>query len=258
MTDRARDKNLTCFKFYDILGKLSEGLNKDIVHGIGRSLAQVLQSTRIVIGYDVRETYPVLANEAESGVQQAGATVLDIGLLGTVEMYWAVTSQQACAGIEDTASHHPFDYNLMTIVKRGSEPMSNDECQAIPTTTENLVFVDPICEGAKKSIETLARQTYIEELASLVSPTNLKPLTIVVHSGNGAAEAEFIRVHYAPDPPFPNGTPNPLVPENHAKTVDLVREVSADFGVAFDGDLDCYFLFDEKCDFMPGAYLTGP
>ena len=116
---------LNCFKAYDIRGKLGAELTEEIAYRIGRSVAQVLQTTHVVIGYDARETSPSLANAVARGVQWAGANVLDIGLSGTEEMYWAVTSQNACAGIEVTASHNPIDYNGMKIVKRGSEPLSD-------------------------------------------------------------------------------------------------------------------------------------
>ena len=273
MTDMAPDKNLTCFKAYDIRGKLGVDLDEKIAYRIGRGVAQVLQATKVVIGYDARETSPMLANAVANGAQRAGATVLDLGLSGTEEMYWAVTSQQACAGIEVTASHNPIEYNGMKIVKRGSEPLSNEEFQSIRSTVESELFCDPICQGAKKSIETQARQDYVEKLVSFVKPEYLAPLKIVVNAGNGAAgptfdalasalqavgaETEFIRVHHAPDASFPNGIPNPLLPENHAKTADVVLEAGADFGVAFDGDFDRCFFFDETGAFVPGEYVVG-
>ena len=264
---------LSCFKAYDIRGKLGSELNEEIAYRIGRSVAQVLQVTQVVIGYDARETSPTLADSVARGVQHAGANVLDIGLCGTEEMYWAVTSQKACAGIEVTASHNPIDYNGMKIVKRGSEPLSDEEFQAIRTCAERGVFTDPIAQGACVNIAGTARQAYVKKLMQFVSPSALKPLKIVVNAGNGAAgpsfdalaatlenvgcQADFIRVHHTPDASFPNGIPNPLLPENHAKTADVVRERGADFGVAFDGDFDRCFLFDEQGAFVPGEYVIG-
>ena len=264
---------LSCFKAYDIRGKLGAELTEEIVYRIGRSVAQVLQTTHVVIGYDARKTSPTLANAVARGVQRAGANVLDIGLSGTEETYWAVTSQNACAGIEVTASHNPIDYNGMKIVKRGSEPLSDEEFQAIRTCAESGAFTDPIERGARVHIEASARQAYVEKLMQFVCPSALKPLKIVVNSGNGAAgpsfdalaaalenagcQAEFNRVHHSPDASFPNGIPNPLLPQNHAKTADVVREQGADFGVAFDGDFDRCFLFDEQGAFVPGEYVIG-
>ena len=264
---------LNCFKAYDIRGKLGAELTEEIADRIGRSVAQVLQTTHVVIGYDARETSPTLANAVARGVQRAGANVLDIGLSGTEEMYWAVTSQNACAGIEVTASHNPIDYNGMKIVKRGSEPLSDEEFQAIRICVEGASFTDPIERGARVNIEASARQAYVEKLMQFVCPSALKPLKIVVNSGNGAAgpsfdalaaalenagcQAEFNRVHHSPNASFRNGIPNPLLPENHAKTADVVREQGADFGVAFDGDFDRCFLFDEEGAFVPGEYVIG-
>ena len=272
-TDMAQEMHLNCFKAYDIRAKLGADLNEEIAERVGRSVSQVLQTTHVVIGYDARETSPSLATAVARGVQRAGASVLDIGLSGTEEMYWAVTSQNACAGIEVTASHNPIDYNGMKIVKRGSEPLSDEEFQAIRTCAEGATFTDPVQKGSYSNIASDARQAYVEKLMQFVTPSKVKPLKIVVNSGNGAAgptfdalaaaleaagvRAEFIRVHHLPDSTFPNGIPNPLLPENHAKTADVVREQGADFGVAFDGDFDRCFLFDELGAFVPGEYVIG-
>ena len=174
---------LTCFKAYDIRAKLGAELNEEIAYRIGRSIAQVLQTTHVVIGSDARETSPTLANAVARGVQRAGANVLEIGLCGTEEMYWAVTSQNACAGIEVTASHNPIDYNGMKIVKRGSEPLSDEEFQAIRTCAEGEAYTDPIERGARVNIEASARQAYVEQIMQFVSPSALKPLKIVVNAG---------------------------------------------------------------------------
>jgi phosphomannomutase len=215
----------------------------------------------------------MLAEAAARGVRAAGADVLDIGLAGTEEMYWAVTSQKACAGIEVTASHNPIDYNGMKIVKRGSEPLSEKEFHAIQERAEAGCFSATPSEGRVLQRAQEARRAYVEKLIGFVTPKDLKPLKIVVNAGNGAAgpsfdaladalrasgaSADFIRVHHAPDATFPNGIPNPLLPENHSKTADVVRREGADFGVAFDGDFDRCFLFDGEGDFVPGEYVIG-
>ena len=264
---------LTCFKAYDIRAKLGLDLNEDIAYRIGRSVAQTLQASQVVIGFDARETSPAIAKAAARGVCMAGANVLDIGLSGTEEMYWAVTSQQACAGIEVTASHNPIDYNGMKIVKRGSEPLNEEDFRSIQDLAERASFAAPLGEGHRANRAAEARRAYVEKLMHFVTPKDLKPLKIVVNAGNGAAgpsfdaladalsatgaNADFIRVHHAPDASFPNGIPNPLLPENHAKTADVVRSTGADFGVAFDGDFDRCFLFDEEGDFVPGEYVIG-
>ena len=264
---------LTCFKAYDIRAKLGLDLNEDIAYRIGRSVAQTLQASQVVVGFDARETSPALAKAAASGVCAAGANVLDIGLSGTEEMYWAVTSQQACAGIEVTASHNPIDYNGMKIVKRGSEPLNEEDFCAIQELAEGGCFSATSREGKVLTRAAEARCTYVDKLMGFVMPKDLKPLKIVVNAGNGAAgpsfdalagalsatgaNADFIRVHHTPDPSFPNGIPNPLLPENHAATADVVRSEGADFGIAFDGDFDRCFFFDAQGTFIPGEYVVA-
>ena len=125
------NNHLSCFKAYDIRGRLGVELNEEIAHRIGRSAAEILKAENIVVGYDARATSTELATAVAEGVRGAGASVLDIGLAGTEEMYWAVTSQGASAGIEVTASHNPIDYNGMKIVKEGSQPLTEDEFQSI-------------------------------------------------------------------------------------------------------------------------------
>jgi len=252
---------------------LGADLNEEIAYRIGRSISETLKAAQVVIGFDARETSPMLAQAAARGVRAAGADVLDIGLAGTEEMYWAVTSQKACAGIEVTASHNPIDYNGMKIVKRGSEPLSEKEFHAIQERAEAGCFSATPSEGRVLQRAQEARRAYVEKLIGFVKPKDLKPLKIVVNAGNGAAgpsfdaladalrasgaSADFIRVHHAPDATFPNGIPNPLLPENHSKTADVVRREGADFGVAFDGDFDRCFLFDGEGDFVPGEYVIG-
>jgi phosphomannomutase len=273
MADLETRMRLTCFKAYDIRAKLGADLNEDIAYRIGRSVAETLKAAQVVIGFDARETSPMLAQAAARGVRAAGADGLDIGLAGTEEMYWAVTSQKACAGIEVTASHNPIDYNGMKIVKHGSEPLTEGEFHAIQERAEAGRFSATPSEGRVLPRAQEARRAYVEKLMSFVSPQDLKPLKIVINAGNGAAgpsfdalvdalsgsgaSADFIRVHHAPDAAFPNGIPNPLLPENHFKTADVVRREGADFGVAFDGDFDRCFLFDGEGDFVPGEYVIG-
>ena len=273
MADLETRMQLTCFKAYDIRAKLGADLNEDIAYRIGRSTAETLGASQVVIGFDARETSPTLAEAAARGVRAAGADVLDIGLCGTEEMYWAVTSQKACAGIEVTASHNPIEYNGMKIVKRGSKPLSEEEFRAIQELAEGGRFSPTAREGKVLPRAAEARRAYVEKLMQFVTPQDLKPLKIVVNAGNGAAgpsfdaladalsasgaSADFIRVHHAPDAAFPNGIPNPLLPENHFKTADVVRREGADFGVAFDGDFDRCFLFDGEGEFVPGEYVIG-
>ena len=219
-------------------------------------MAQHFQAENIVVGFDARETSPELATATMRGIYDAGSNILSIGLAGTEEMYWAVTEFNACAGIEITASHNSIDYNGLKVVKSGSQPPDDkDGFQAIKLLAENETWVESLSKGATQNISTEARKKYVHRALSFLNHSNLKPLKIVVNSGNGAvgptfdaiadelsrisAPLKFIRVHHEPDHTFPNGIPNPLLPENHATTGDVVKREGADFGVAFDG---CFFF----------------
>ena len=266
-------KNLTCFKAYDVRGKLGEQLNEDIAYRIGRATTQSLKAKTIVVGFDARETSPDLADAVARGICDAGADVLNIGLAGTEEMYAAVTEFDACAGIEVTASHNPIDYNGMKIVGYGSKPLSEQEFGLIKDLAVECNYSQPQHLGAVLDKKEVARAAYVEKVLGFVDCSILRPLKIVINSGNGAAgptldtltekliemgvKTNFVFVHHDPDPTFPNGIPNPLLGENRSSTEDAVIKEQADFGVAFDGDFDRCFFFDHKGDFIAGEYVVG-
>ena len=266
-------KNLTCFKAYDVRGKLGEELSVDIAYKIGRATAQSRKAKKVAVGFDARATSPDLARAVTKGICDAGADVLDIGFAGTEEMYAAVTEFGACAGIEVTASHNPIDYNGMKIVGRKSKPLDNQEFRAIRKLAEGNIFSQPQQMGVVLDIKKPARAAYVEKVLGFVDCSNLKPLKIVINSGNGAAgptvdainkkfkekdvKTNFVFVHHNPDPTFPNGIPNPLLEENRFLTVDAIIKEKADFGVAFDGDFDRCFFFDHAGNFIPGEYVVG-
>lgn len=266
--------SLTCFKAYDIRGELGVNLDVAIAYRVGRAVAQHFQATNVLIGFDARETSLELATATMSGICDAGSNVMLIGLAGTEEMYSAVTEFNACAGIEITASHNPINYNGMKVVKSGSQPLDDQQdFQAIKLLAENETWIENPSKGTVKDISKDARKKYVQRALSFLNHSNLKPLKIVVNSGNGAAgptfdaiadklsslgaPLEFTRVHHEPDHTFPNGIPNPLLPENHAATGDVVKREGADFGVAFDGDFDRCFFFDASGEFVPGEYVVG-
>ena len=265
---------LTCFKAYDIRGEIGVNIDEGIAYRIGRAVAQHFNAKSIVIGFDARETSPAFSAAASQGARDAGADVIDIGMAGTEEMYWAVTEFDACAGIEVTASHNPINYNGMKIVKSGSQPLDDaGDFQVIKALAGSQGWVSVGKVGKELSRSDDAREAYIDRVLSFVDVKALRPLKIVVNSGNGAAgptfdaiaerlielgaSLEFIRVHHTVDATFPNGIPNPLLPENHAATADVVEAEAADFGVAFDGDFDRCFFFDETGQFVPGEYVVG-
>ncbi|OUU29657.1 MAG: phosphomannomutase [Candidatus Endolissoclinum sp. TMED37] len=267
-------KELSCFKTYDIRGEINVNINTEIAYRVGRATGQHFNAKSVVIGFDARETSPEFASCVAKGIQDSGSNVINIGLAGTEEMYWAVSQFGACAGIEVTASHNPINYNGMKIVKSNSQPLHEEidfkaikrlaEADKNPSTKLRGVIVD-------KSIE--ARDAYVDRVLSFTDIRAFKPLKIVVNSGNGAAgptfdaiahklsmanvPLEFIRINHAPDSTFPNGIPNPLLTQNHYVTASTVKEVGADFGIAFDGDFDRCFLFDEDGMFVKGEYVVG-
>jgi len=267
-------EELTCFKAYDIRGEIDININEAIAYRVGRSVAQHFNSKAIVVGFDARETSPAFAKAVGQGIMDAGSNLIDIGLAGTEEMYWAVSNFSASAGIMVTASHNPINYNGMKIVKSGSRPLDDyEDFKIIKNLAETEKWTKTDNKGSHLDYSDEARSDYVTKVMSFVNRNELKPLKIVINSGNGAAgptfdaiekklntnyaKIEFVRADHTPDSTFPNGIPNPLLPENHHKTADIVKNVGADFGVAFDGDFDRCFFFDETGKFVPGEYLVG-
>ena len=265
---------LTCFKAYDIRGEIGVNIDEGIAYRIGRAVAQHFGAQSVVIGFDARETSPAFAAAAARGARDAGADVLNIGMAGTEEMYWAVTEFSACSGIEVTASHNPINYNGMKIVKSASQPLDDAaDFQVIKALASAQDWASPARMGETRDVADAAREKYVDRVLGFVDMAKLAPLKIVINSGNGAAgptvdaiidrlaaqgaPIEVVRVHHDPDSTFPNGIPNPLLPENHAATADVVLREGADMGVAFDGDFDRCFFFDGAGRFVPGEYVVG-
>ena len=265
---------LTCFKAYDIRGEIGVNIDEGIAYRIGRAVAQHFSAKSVVIGFDARETSPTFSAAASQGARDAGADVINIGMAGTEEMYWAVTEFSSCAGIEVTASHNPINYNGMKIVKSGSQPLDDAaDFQVIKALAASQEWVSLTRLGETRDLAGAARDKYVDRILRFVDVATLSPLKIVINSGNGAAgptvdaiinrlaaqgaPLDVIRVHHDPDSTFPNGIPNPLLPENHAATADVVLREGADMGVAFDGDFDRCFFFDGAGRFVPGEYVVG-
>lgn len=265
---------LTCFKAYDIRGRLGEELNKDIAWRIGRAYGEYLKPKTVVLGGDVRLTSEALKLALAKGLQDAGVDVLDIGMSGTEEIYFATFHLGVDGGIEVTASHNPMDYNGMKLVREGARPISGDTGLRDVQRLAEAGDFPPVNEAARGSYRQISlRDAYIGHLLGYISVNNLTPLKLVVNSGNGAAgpvidaiearlkalgaPVEFIKIHNTPDGTFPNGIPNPLLPECRDDTRKAVIEYVADMGIAFDGDFDRCFLFDEKGQFIEGTTSSG-
>lgn len=258
---------ISCFKAYDIRGRLGDELNEEIAYRIGRAYTEFLKPQRVIIGRDVRESSESLCAALSRGLCEGGADVYDIGLCGTEEVYHATFSQQMDGGIMVTASHNPLDYNGLKLVREDSRPISGDSgLSEIQRLAEEGNFVEPQSRGQRHNLE--ARPAYIRHLLGYVDLSALKPLKIVVNAGNGCAASaldllaaqlpfEMVRVHHEPDGSFPHGIPNPLLPENRAATCEAVIESGADVGIAWDGDFDRCFFFDEQGEFIEGYYIVG-
>jgi len=259
--------NIDCFKAYDIRGRIPDQLNPDVVYRIANAMAEYLDAKRIVLGRDIRLTSKELADAVAAGLTDAGVEVLDIGLGGTEMVYFATGHLQADGGIMVTASHNPADYNGLKLVREESRPISGDT---------GLLDIRKIAERSKRMVgdrkgrrETVdIEQAYLDKLLSFVDVGELQPLKIVVNAGNGGAGLvidqiesqlpfEFVKIHHEPDGDFPNGVPNPMLEENRSATVEAIKKHNADFGIAWDGDFDRCFFFDENGRFIEGYYIVG-
>ncbi|MBQ0720536.1 MAG: phosphomannomutase [Gammaproteobacteria bacterium] len=260
-------ESYSCFKAYDIRGRVPGELNEGIAYRIGRAFAQYLNASRIVVGHDIRLTSPSLCDAVVEGIRDAGCDVVHIGECGTEEIYFATFNGGYDGGLVVTASHNPMDFNGMKFVREGARPISGDAgLPEIKALAEQGAFPTPQCRGELS--HSADKSAYIAHLLSYVDVNLLKPLKIVVNAGNGGAGSvvdllephlpfEFIKVHHQPDGHFPNGIPNPLLEENRAATADVVKREKADLGIAWDGDFDRCFFFDSLGNFVEGYYLVG-
>ena len=265
---------LTCFKAYDIRGQLGTELDESVAYRIGRAYAEFLKPKNVVLGGDIRLTSESLKAALSEGIRDAGADVIDIGMVGTEQVYFATSHLQANGGIEVTASHNPIDYNGMKPIREGSRPISSDTgLLDIKRMAEENDFspIDAARRGGYAQVSIM--QEYLDHLCGYVDLPAIKPIKLVMNAGNGAAgpvvdaiEARFkslqlpieiIKIHNTPDGSFPNGIPNPLLPENRGSTIDAVLQHGADMGIAWDGDFDRCFMIDEKGNFIEGYYIVG-
>lgn len=264
--------NLDCFKAYDIRGRVPDDLNEHMAWCIGKAYADEIKPGTVIVGRDVRLESPMLAAALTRGLTAGGAKIIDIGLCGTEEVYFHTFHRQregVGGGIMVTASHNPKGYNGMKLVREGAKPISGDTgLFAIRDRVARMQAPSVAMEGQAAVREEPSKAVYIDHLLSYVDRAALKPLKIVADPGNGAAGPvvrllaerlpfELVLIQDEPDGHFPNGVPNPLLPEMRTATAKAVVEHGADFGVAWDGDFDRCFLFDARGRFIEGYYLVG-
>lgn len=255
------------FKAYDYRGRIPGELNADVAYRIGRAYAEFLKPKRVVVGRDIRLSSAELCGALTQGLLDSGVDVYDIGLCGTEVIYFATFSEGMDGGVMVTASHNPPDYNGMKFVREQSRPISGDTgLKDIQRIAEADAYATPARKGKRFDLEV--RGKYIEHLLSYLDRPKLEPLKIVVNAGNGGAGLiidqlephlpfEFIKINHAPDGKFPNGVPNPMLESNRVATIEAIRKHKADCGVAWDGDYDRCFLFDESGGFIEGYYIVG-
>ena len=263
-------KGLACFKAYDIRGRLPDELNPELATKIGRAFVAVCHLKKVAVGHDIRLSSPELATALIRGVRESGADVLFLGLCATEEVYHAAFHQQkdgVDGGVMITASHNPADYNGMKFVVAGAAPLSSESLEAMAARLMADDLPAKVTVPGKKT-DFFDKSAYIKHLLNYIEPARLQPLTIVANAGNGCAGPildllaphlpfTFIHLNHQPDGHFPRGVPNPLLPENRAETAKAVREAGADLGLAWDGDADRCFFWDERGNFIEGYYMVG-
>ena len=260
-------QEITCFKAYDVRGRVPDQLNDDIARRIGRAYADVVKPRQVVVGHDIRLTSEAIKAAVTEGLLEQGVDVYDIGLCGTEEIYFATSHAGMDGGIAITASHNPKDYNGMKFVREESRPISGDTgLFDIKKLAEQDQFTPAAERGQWYPLNT--SEAYVQHLLSYVDTASLKSLKIVVDAGNGGAGRvvdlleqhlpfEFIKLHHNADGNFPNGVPNPLLPENRVAATAAVRDHGADLGLGWDGDFDRCFFYDEDGNFIEGYYVVG-
>lgn len=294
------DSHLASFKAYDVRGRVPEDLDAGLAELIGWSYAELIRPKKVAVGHDVRLSGAELTEALCRGLLRSGVDVVDIGLVGTEEVYYATFSMDLNGGVMVTASHNPADYNGLKFTRDKARPISADtglldmermvvaalaarEEQAGGARAGGVQAGAPVTGAAGTQASSAqpssvvspgaltpvdSRPSYVDHLLTYVDRDTLRPLKIVVNAGNGGAGPvidmlepslpfEFVKLNHTPDGTFPAGVPNPMLPENRTVTAEAVVREGADLGIAWDGDFDRCFFFDERGVFIEGYYLVG-
>jgi phosphomannomutase len=254
------------FKAYDVRGIYPDELDEAGAYAIGRAYVDEFEPRRIAVGRDMRLSSPAMAAAVMRGAADSGAEVLDVGLVGTEMVYFAVGDLGLEGGIAVTASHNPKEYTGMKIVRRGALPVGGDS-GLLDVRTRAQGESGPPKEGGSIRPEDIWPK-FVERVLSFVDLEAIKPLRVVIDAANGMAGVmlppvlehlpiDAVPCYFEPDGSFPNHEPNPLLPENREFIVGKVTAEGADLGVAFDGDADRCFFVDDTGEFVPGDFVTA-
>ena len=256
------------FKAYDVRGIYPTELDEEGAYAIGRAFVEQFEPRRIAVGRDMRVSSPSMAAALIRGATEGGADVLDLGLVGTEMVYFAVGELELDGGVAVTASHNPKEYTGMKIVRRGALPVGGDS-GLLDIRDKAMALGDtPGGQSLGQVHEHDVWPAYVERVLSFVDMSAIKPLRVVIDAANGMAGVmlppvlerlpiEAVRHYFEPDGTFPNHEPNPLLPENREFIVEQTTTEGADFGVAFDGDADRCFFVDDEGEFVPGDFVTA-
>jgi phosphomannomutase len=256
------------FKAYDVRGIFPTDVDEEGAYAIGRAYVEHFEPRRIAIGRDMRLSAPAMAAAAIRGASDAGSEVLDLGLVGTEMVYFAVGELGLDGGIAVTASHNPKEYTGMKIVRRGALPVGGES--GLLDIRDRALALGDMSEG--QSLGPVQKYdvwpAFVDRVLSFVDVGAIAPLRVVIDAANGMAGAmlppvlerlpvEAVSCYFEPDGSFPNHEPNPLLPENREFIISKTLEEGADFGVAFDGDADRCFFVDDTGEFVPGDFVTA-
>ncbi len=255
------------FKAYDVRGVYPSELDEDGAYRVGRAYVEQFSPAQIAVGRDMRLSSPSIAAAVREGAADGGANVLDLGLVGTEMVYFAVGELGLDGGIAVTASHNPKQYTGMKIVRRGALPVGGESGLL---DVRDRAVAGVWREAARGEIrEEDIWSRFVDRVLSFIDVSALKPLRIVIDAANGMAGAmlppvldrlpmlDGVRCYFEPDGTFPNHEPNPLLPENREFIISKTRDEKADFGVAYDGDADRCFFVDDGGEFVPGDFITA-
>lgn len=263
-------KHLACFKAYDVRGNVPRDLNEDVAYAIGRAYADTVKAQKVCVGHDIRLSGPSLAQALAKGLTDGGTDVVHLGMVGTEMVYFATGHYRLGGGVMITASHNPADDNGMKMVRVDSRPISSDTgLNDIEELTARYLLQDPAPVGGRGQVSRLdCYGEFVQHLLAVCPANLLRDFKVLASAGNGAAgvamdalaphlPVQLTRMLFDPDGRFPNGVPNPILPESRAPVEQMASEGGFDIGVAWDGDYDRCFLFDEKGRFIEGYYIVG-